>query len=54
MDADDAFIQRGKDIFRELLGIYHECKTTNNWFGYMGPEADIGRLSLPAWALSAD
>lgn len=50
LEADEAFVQRGKDIFRELLGIYHECKTTNNWYGYMGPEAVIGQLSLPAWA----
>lgn len=54
LEADDEFIQRGRDLFRELLGIYHECKTTNNWYGYLGPEAVIGRLSLPPWAMSAD
>lgn len=54
LEADNDFIQRGRDKFRELLGIYHECKTTNNWYGYLGPEAVIGRLSLPAWAVTAD
>lgn len=54
LEADEEMIQHGKDIFRELLGIYHECKTTNNWYGYLGAEAVIGRLSLPPWAMSAD
>lgn len=54
LEADADFIQRGRDLFRELLGIYHECKTTNNWYGYLGAEAVIGRLSLPPWAMSAD
>lgn len=52
MEADEEFIQRGKDIFRELIGIYHECKLTDNWWGYMGANCEIGRLSLPAWAVN--
>ncbi len=31
------FISQGYDLFRELIGIYHECKTTGNWYGYEGP-----------------
>lgn len=54
LEADDEFTQRGRDLFRELLGIYHECKTTDNWYGYLGADAVIGRLSLPALALTAD
>ena len=54
LEADEEMIQHGKDIFRELLGIYHECKTTDNWYGYLGAEAVIGRLSLPAWALTVN
>lgn len=50
LEADEAFIQRGKDIFHELLGIYIDCVVTGNFYGYMGPEATIGTLSLPAWA----
>ena len=50
LEADEEMIQHGKDIFRELLGIYHECKTTDNWYGYLGPKPVISRLSLPAWA----
>ena len=52
LEADEEFIQRGKDIFRELIGIYHECKLTDNWWGYMGANCEIGRLSLPAWAVN--
>lgn len=55
LDLNDARTKAyGYDIFRELLGIYHECKTTDNWYGYLGPEAVIGRLSLPAWAVTSD
>lgn len=31
------FIQEGYDQFRELLGIYHDCKKSENWYGYEGP-----------------
>lgn len=54
MEADPEFIQRGKDIFRELIGIYHECKTTDNWWGYLGKENIIGKLNLPQWAAKSD
>lgn len=50
VEADELFIQRGKDKFRELIGIYHECRQTGNWYGYMGPDPMIAELSLPAWA----
>ena len=50
LEADEAFIQRGKDIFRELIGIYHECMITDNWWGYLGKDEIIGKLNLPSWA----
>ena len=50
VEADHAFIQRGKDKMRELLGIYHECKTTGNWPGYMGADPVISTLELPSWS----
>lgn len=50
LEADEGFIQRGKDTFRELISIYHECKATGNWWGHMGPDMVIGKLSVPAWA----
>ena len=47
--ADSLFVKRGQDIFRELIGIYHDCKTTDNWYGYLGKFEMINNLSLPAW-----
>lgn len=49
MQADPIFIQRGKDRFRELIGIYHDCKESGNWYGYLGKYGVINNLSLPAW-----
>lgn len=32
------WIRRGYDKYRELIGIYHNCKETGNWYGYEGPD----------------
>lgn len=47
--ADEEFVTRGYDIFRELLGLYHECKETGNWYGYLGAGMTVNILQLPAW-----
>lgn len=49
LQADDILLRRGYDLFRELLGTYHECRTTGNWWGYLGPSDVINNLALPAW-----
>lgn len=49
LQADEAFITHGYDVFRELIGIYHECKETNNWYGYLGAYKAINNLGLPSW-----
>ena len=49
MQADEVFVRRGADLFRELIGIYHDCKKTGNWYGYLGPYNMINNLALPAW-----
>lgn len=49
MSADAIFIERGQNLFRELLGIYHDCKTTGNWYGYLGKFESVNNISLPAW-----
>ena len=38
------FVQQGYDKFRELIGIYHQCKETGNWYGYEGPENMVTEL----------
>lgn len=30
------YIEQGYDKFRELIGIYHDCKVNNSWYGYEG------------------
>ena len=34
------WIKRGYDKFRELIGLFHQCKESDNWYGYEG-EAGI-------------
>lgn len=49
LQADPIFIRRGADLFRELIGMYHDCKVNDTWFGYLGKFSVINNLSLPAW-----
>ncbi len=49
LQADSLFIKRGYDLFREYIGIYHDCKETGDWYGYMGKFKMINSLALPAW-----
>ena len=32
----DEFVAQGYDKFRELIGIYHQCKESGIWYGYDG------------------
>lgn len=48
LQADEAFIRHGYDVFRELIGIYHDCRVTDNWYGYLGKSNDINVLGLPS------
>ena len=36
--CDRGFVDEGMDIFRELIGIYHECKESGEWPGYEDKE----------------
>lgn len=49
MSADKLFVERGLNVFRELIGIYHDCKINDDWYGYQGKFASINNLALPAW-----
>lgn len=49
LQADDLIVRRGYDLFREYIGIYHDCKTTGNWYGYLGKMNQINNLALPAY-----
>ena len=47
--ADETFVAHGKDIMAELMEIYHDCKLTGNWWGYLGKDNQINTLTLPPW-----
>lgn len=49
LQADELFIKRGYDLFREYIGMYHECKQTGEWFGYLGKFNQINNLGLPSY-----
>lgn len=49
LQADELMIRRGYDRFRELIGIYSDCKKNNNWYGYLGKYNQINVLALPAY-----
>ena len=49
LQADKAFTLHGFDLFRELIGTYHECKVSGNWWGYLGKHNIINNLPLPAY-----
>lgn len=40
----DEFVNEGYDLFREAIGIYHTCKTTNHYWGYEGPDNEVSEL----------
>lgn len=39
----------GIDKYRELLGVYHECKITGYWYGYNGMLDEPNETFLPGW-----
>ena len=49
LQADDLFLKRGYEIYRELLGIYHECKESGVYYGYLGAYNIINNLALPGY-----
>ena len=47
VEANADFMAEGRQLFHDLLAIYHECKVTDNWYGYM--QNGINELGLPEW-----
>ena len=46
----DEVMLNGVDKFRELIGLYHECKTLGIWPGYMGFLNEPNEAYLLEWA----
>ncbi len=49
LQADELLLRRGENLFREYISIYHECRQTGNWYGYLGKNNQINNLALPAY-----
>lgn len=49
MQCSEIYMKYGYDDYRHLLGLYHECKEENNWYGYLGKYNDINSIGLPSW-----
>ncbi len=45
--ADEYFKMRGGDLFRHLIGMYHICKESNDWYGLTGFSKQPNILTLP-------
>lgn len=42
--CSEEFLAEGYAQFREAIGIYHECKTSNHYWGYEGPDNEVSEL----------
>lgn len=51
LQADEYVLQRGEALFRKYIGMYHEARTTDNWWGLNGQQGIINNLSLPSYLL---
>lgn len=49
LQCDELMLRRGYDLFREYIGIYHDCKQTGNFYGYLGKYNQINNLALPSF-----
>ena len=47
--SDSSVMKYGEDQFRELLGTLHQCKLTDNFFGYTGAFGDMAEAYLPGY-----
>jgi hypothetical protein len=48
--ASQDFLDRGKQIFEDLMGKYSECTENDTWYGMNGSDMRINSLELPYWA----
>lgn len=54
IELPEDVITLGVDLYREYLGIYHECKETGIWYGYNGPFGDNNEAYLLEWVKGGD
>ena len=49
LEADEYFMQSGKDLRTKLLDDYKKAQETGIYEGYMSKDSGINSLSVPAW-----
>lgn len=49
LQCDELIYRRGYDLFREYIGMYHECKETGEYWGYTGAFNQINTITLPPY-----
>lgn len=49
IEATEDVITAGMDVFRELIGILHQCLETGYYYGFNGPYDDLNEAYLPGW-----
>jgi len=42
--CSDDFMDEGYSLYREAIGILHECKVKNHYWGYEGPDNEVAEL----------
>lgn len=50
--VSDEMFERGETLYRKYIGMYHEARTTNNWWGLNGKRHLINELTLPTYLSS--
>ena len=49
LQADEQMMMRGKDLFREYIGLVAECEKTGNWYAYNRTDGDLNTMALPGY-----
>lgn len=54
LKVSDEMLARGELLYRKYIGMYHEAKTTNNWWGLNGKHNILDLLTLPNYLKGDD
>ena len=54
IELPEDVILLGYDKFRELLGMYHDCKEADYFYGYNGPYDDLNEAYLLEWVKNGE
>lgn len=54
IELPEDVIQLGYDKFREFIGIYHDCKQADWWYGYNGVYNETNEAYLLEWVKDGD